>query len=82
MKAWQINECDVYAGETLEEAIEASMRDTGNTQEETVGDYAGHEVDRAETVRLVEEGDGSGFTTVGALLDEMTKPGIVSSTEY
>jgi hypothetical protein len=54
MKAFQINECDVYAGENLEEAIEASMHDTGNTREETLDDGYGQEVDGATQVRLVD----------------------------
>jgi hypothetical protein len=91
LKAYQINDCDIYAGETLEDAIQAAMDDTGNSRDEVFDGKEDCEADSALRVILMDreeiddgpdEDNPSKYTTVGAIVAAMTKAGAVSSTEY
>lgn len=81
LKAWQINDVETWSGRDVGEAIAAAMKATGLPRDE-VADEEGEieEVSRDLTVREDEETDE--LTTVGAILDAMTEPGLVCATEW
>ena len=51
MKIFKLNDCDWYAAEDMESAIQQIMHDTGNTREDCV-DYSAHELTDEEMDRL------------------------------
>jgi hypothetical protein len=74
MKAFRINESEVYAGHTLEEDIESAMQDSGLSREEVFDDIYGVEMPRDYSLFMA---DTDQFTTIGELIDEMSSPGLV-----
>lgn len=80
LKAYHINDCDTYAGRDLEEAIQAAVQETGLPREEVYEPSVACEADPATRVRLDEE--KAAYSTIGELVADMDKPGMVCSTEY
>lgn len=78
LKAWRINDCDVYSGRNPEDAIAKAVADTGLPYEDVL-DGEVHEVSRDTTVQVEDE---PYKTTVGEILDGMSGPGLVCSTEW
>jgi hypothetical protein len=75
LKAWRINEYEVYAGTVLDEAIAAAMKNSGNSRDETFDDSYGWEEPPRLSVR--EDTEEESYTTIGAILAEMDRPGMV-----
>jgi hypothetical protein len=84
LRAFQLNDCDVYAGEDLEDAIAAAIRETGNTREEVFEGCEDCELVEDLKLPMKTECDHCGSTyktTIGEYLAKMEKPGILCSTE-
>jgi len=79
LKAWMLNEYEAYSGETLEEAIAACMAETGNTRDEVLDEELGFGYEMPRDLVLRYEDDPE--TTVGEVLDGMTRPGLVAAWE-
>ena len=85
LKAYQIDDCDTWAGTDAEDAVRNAMKQQGPHADRR--DYLAvdeiRELPRSAKVLDSEPGDeNETYTTVGAILDGMTEPGIVCSTEY
>ncbi len=84
LKAWRTDEYDIYAAETLEEAVDLAMKQTGLPREDVYDeDYAG-EVDPSQVVTYVDDGgpvDPPYTTTIGELLKGMKAPGLLVALE-
>ncbi|MDB5349464.1 MAG: hypothetical protein JWN86_711 [Planctomycetota bacterium] len=83
LRAFRINDCDVWAGVNLEDAIRNACRETGVPREEIYDESeGGGEVDPTGLVYVDELGPIN-FTTVGEILRNGLKRSMqVSSTEY
>lgn len=77
LKAFRINEYDVYAGRDLEEAIAACMAVTGMGREDACDPMFCYEM--PPSAKLLDDDDRE--TTIGAVLAEMDKPGVVCGFE-
>ncbi len=77
MKAYRLNEHDVYAGNDLMDAILACMADQCASMEDVFDDLYGQEVDPSTVFTLDEEGDPR--VTVAEYLATMQGPGSVFS---
>jgi len=75
MKAFRLNEFEVYAADTLEQAIECAMNDSGCGRDDVLDDMFGYEENDNSAVWIDEEQTQQ--TTIGAIVSEMTKAGFV-----
>lgn len=78
MKAYQLNESEVWTGNTMEDAINAAMRITGNDRDDVLDENA-YELDESR-LRSVTVLDGDGNIPIGTgweLLQKMTEPGLL-----
>jgi hypothetical protein len=80
LKAFRLNAYEVWAGETLEQAIEACIAETGCRRDEAFDECWFSEFSDGTCVR-VEDGEPGEFVTVGELLSSMDKPGLVCGYE-
>ena len=82
LKAWRVNEYEVYAAETLDQAVELCMKDTGNSYDEVLDCMYARELLPDETVSYEDApSDDLSKTTVGALLHGVKNPGLLFSIE-
>jgi hypothetical protein len=81
LKAWQINEYDVYAAETMDEAVAAAVWETGCTQDEIYDDLYARELQPQEIVHYVDGPVGDEKTTIGEMLKGVTKPWLLFGLE-
>jgi hypothetical protein len=80
LKAYRLNDCEAWAGETLEDAIKLAMSETGCTREEVFFEDYGEELPRT-TIGTDDKGEA---ITVGEILDVMEAqhdPGLVWAWE-
>ena len=86
MKLFQLNMCDVYMAETMDEAIECAMNETGLNREEVCDEpreIKDEELDRREIT--LDDGHGTRRTFREQLkIDASTigSPCMFASTEY
>jgi hypothetical protein len=76
LKAWRINEYDVYSGATLEEAVAAAMKDSGCPREDVLDDGMYGFGEPGDLEVLMED---CSYTTIGEILAGMKGPGMVCS---
>lgn len=83
LKAYRIDDCDTWAGANADEALREAMEQTGNDRRDFYDADEIYEESRDTPVRCVDREPGDPeYTTVGVILDAMTKPGLVCFTEY
>ena len=83
LKAYQVDKESIYAGHDPVEAMMAYCADTGHEFLGVEHCTRLMEVRRGCRVADTEHDLGDpDYTTVGAILDSMTGPGLVASTEY
>ena len=75
MEAYRLNDYEWWAADSLEEAIQVAMKETGCSREDVFDPSFGWAEDRS--LRVWEDESKTKSTTVGLLLDEMTGPGFV-----
>lgn len=80
MKCWRLTDCEWYAADTLEEAIELCMRDTGLPREECFDEDHGDPAPDSMEVWADEERTQK--ITVRELLDSIDGPGFAFGTEW
>lgn len=79
MKAWRLNDYEWYAADTLEQAIQCAMKDSGCSRDEVFdGDYGQPE---NESKLVWEDEEMTKKITVGELLKTFTEPCFAFGTE-
>lgn len=85
LKAYCLDGVETWAGVDAADAVQAAIMNNFGPNADPRDCYEGEEIveiDREVTVRTSERGEAAEYTTVGAILDRMTSPGLVCSTEY
>jgi hypothetical protein len=81
LRAWRVDECDIYSGVTAEEAVAAAMADTMNPRE--AYDANPREVGPEDTMHDGEPGDPDArIVKIRDYAASMSAPGLVCSTEW
>lgn len=85
MKAWQVNECDIVAARTAEEALEWYLEETGVNKEDCYSLNEIHEV--KGSMQIYAEDRETEVTTVIEILNSLNfcksfQPSCICSTEY
>lgn len=79
MKAWRLNDYEWYAADTLEQAIQCAMSDTGCSRGEVFDDDYGQPEDDSKLIWA--DGEMTKKITVGELLKTLTEPCYAFGTE-
>lgn len=82
LHAFRINDCEWYAAETFEQAVEVAVKETGVPREDLVDDsYATGEPEDDQQLIYVDENRDKQMT-IRESLDELDGPGFAFGTEY
>lgn len=85
MKVFKLNDCDWYLANSLEEAIEVAMKDTGLPRDEVVDDPYELDEEQMNTV-MFDNQDGSKWPFAVELQNMIeagiARPGMFASTEW